>query len=78
MLFYRGTSYLAGVKTAPYKAPAGHEAAGKCVWKKYAVEQGIKILQPEKLKNPPFFPGGTEILTSDIPVVVAYRCCRCG
>lgn len=40
--------------------------------KKYAVEQGIKVLQPEKLKNPEFLEE-LRSLKADLQVVVAFR-----
>ena len=63
---------IVGVITAPDK-PAGrglklHESAVK----KYAVEKGLKVLQPEKLKNPQFLEE-LKSLKSDLQVVVAFR-----
>lgn len=63
---------VVGVITAPDK-PAGrgrqlHESAVK----KYALEKGLHILQPEKLKNPDFI-SELERLKADLQVVVAFR-----
>lgn len=63
---------IAGVVTAPDK-PAGrgmkmHESAVK----KYALSKGLKILQPEKLKNPAFIEE-LKSLQADVQVVVAFR-----
>jgi methionyl-tRNA formyltransferase len=63
---------IVGVVTAPDK-PAGrglkiHESAVK----KYAVENGLKVLQPEKLKNPQFLEE-LKSLNADLQVVVAFR-----
>lgn len=63
---------IVGVITAPDK-PAGrglklHESAVK----KYAVEKGLKILQPEKLKNPQFLEE-LKSLNADLQIVVAFR-----
>ena len=63
---------IVGVITAPDK-PAGrglkmHESAVK----KYALEKGLKILQPERLKNPQFL-DELRSLKADIQVVVAFR-----
>ncbi len=63
---------IVGVITAPDK-PAGrgmqmHESAVK----KYAVEHQLKILQPEKLKNPDFI-NELKLLHADVQVVVAFR-----
>lgn len=40
--------------------------------KKYAVEKGIKVLQPEKLKNPVFL-DELAALDADLQIVVAFR-----
>ncbi|MGQ8337497.1 methionyl-tRNA formyltransferase [Sunxiuqinia sp. A32] len=63
---------VVGVITVPDK-PAGrgrklHESAVK----KYAVEKGLKVLQPEKLKNPTFIEE-LKSLNADLQVVVAFR-----
>ncbi len=63
---------IVGVITAPDK-PAGrgrkiHESAVK----QYAVEKGLHIMQPEKLKNPEFI-AELESLKADLQVVVAFR-----
>lgn len=63
---------IAGVVTAPDK-PAGrgmkmHESAVK----KYAATKELKILQPEKLKNPAFIEE-LKSLRADVQVVVAFR-----
>ncbi len=63
---------IVGVVTAPDK-PAGrgmkmHESAVK----KYAVEKGLQLLQPEKLKNPEFVEE-LRTLHADLQVVVAFR-----
>jgi methionyl-tRNA formyltransferase len=63
---------VVGVVTAPDK-PAGRgmklqESAAK----KYAVEKGLRILQPEKLKNPQFLEE-LKSLQADLQIVVAFR-----
>jgi methionyl-tRNA formyltransferase len=63
---------IVAVVTAPDK-PAGrglkiHESTVK----KYAVEKGLKVLQPEKLKDPEFL-ADLKALQPDIQVVVAFR-----
>lgn len=63
---------IIAVVTAPDK-PSGrglnmHESAIK----KYAIETGLKVLQPEKLKNPEFIQQIKE-LKADLQVVVAFR-----
>lgn len=63
---------IVGVVTAPDK-PAGrgqkiHESAVK----KYALEKGLKILQPFKLKDPAFLEELSS-LKADLQIVVAFR-----
>ena len=67
-----GAYNVVGVITAPDK-PAGrgkklHESAVK----KYADENNLKVLQPEKLKNPDFL-AELQSLNADLQVVVAFR-----
>ncbi|MCY1721660.1 methionyl-tRNA formyltransferase [Prolixibacteraceae bacterium Z1-6] len=63
---------VVGVITAPDK-PAGrgkklHDSAVK----KYAVENNLNVLQPDKLKNPDFL-AELNALKADLQVVVAFR-----
>ena len=63
---------VVAVVTSPDK-PAGrgqkiHESAVK----KYAVEQGLKVLQPEKLKSEEFL-SALKSLEADLFIVVAFR-----
>ncbi|MEO6134642.1 MAG: methionyl-tRNA formyltransferase, partial [Ginsengibacter sp.] len=63
---------IAAVVTAPDK-PAGRGLQlTESVVKKFAVEKNLKILQPEKLKNPEFIEA-FENLKADVQVVVAFR-----
>lgn len=63
---------IAGVVTAPDKpAGRGMQLTGSAV-KKYAVEKGLKVLQPEKLKNPVFIEE-LRALRADLQIVVAFR-----
>jgi methionyl-tRNA formyltransferase len=63
---------VVGVITAPDK-PAGRGMQfQQSDVKKYAVEQGLKILQPEKLKNEAFL-DELRALQADLFVVVAFR-----
>jgi methionyl-tRNA formyltransferase len=63
---------IAGVITAPDRpAGRGMELQQSAV-KKYAVEKGLRILQPEKLKNPDFLKE-LKSLNADIQIVVAFR-----
>lgn len=63
---------IVGVITAPDK-PAGRGLKmNESAVKKYAAEHGLKILQPEKLKNPEFL-AELKSLNADLQVVVAFR-----
>ena len=63
---------VVGVITAPDK-PAGRGLKlQESAVKKYAVEKGLKVLQPEKLKNPQFLEE-LRSLNADLQVVVAFR-----
>ena len=63
---------VVAVVTAPDKPAGRGQKLNESAVKKYAVEKGIPVLQPEKLKNPAFI----EELRSyqaDLQVVVAFR-----
>jgi len=63
---------IVGVITAPDK-PAGRGLIlQQSAIKKYAIEKGLKILQPEKLKDPDFLEG-LKSLEADVQIVVAFR-----
>jgi len=63
---------IVGVVTAPDK-PAGRGLkVNESAVKKYAVRHNIKILQPEKLKNPEFLEE-LKSLNADLQIVVAFR-----
>jgi methionyl-tRNA formyltransferase len=63
---------VVGVITAPDKpAGRGNQLTQPAV-KKYAVENNLKVLQPEKLKNPEFL-AELKNLKADLQVVVAFR-----
>jgi len=63
---------IVGVITAPDKpAGRGMQLTSSAV-KKYALEKGLHILQPEKLKNPDFL-AELKSLQADLQVVVAFR-----
>src|SRR6187549_3063234 len=63
---------IVGVITAPDKpAGRGMEIQQSAV-KKYAVENGLHVLQPEKLKNPDFL-DELRSLNADLQIVVAFR-----
>jgi methionyl-tRNA formyltransferase len=63
---------IVGVITAPDK-PAGRGLQlQQSEVKKYAVEQNLHVLQPEKLKNPDFL-ATLQSLKADLQIVVAFR-----
>lgn len=63
---------IIAVITAPDKLAGRGMKLTESPVKKYAVENGLKILQPEKLKNP-FFVEELKALQADLQVVVAFR-----
>jgi methionyl-tRNA formyltransferase len=63
---------IVGVITAPDKPAGRGMQLQQSAVKKYAVEQGLKVLQPEKLKNPVFLQE-LKSLQADLQVVVAFR-----
>ena len=63
---------IVGVITAPDK-PAGRGLQlTESAVKKYALQAGLNILQPEKLKNPQFL-DELRALQADLQIVVAFR-----
>lgn len=63
---------IVGVITAPDKPAGRGMKMNESAVKKYAVEKGLKVLQPEKLKNPDFLEE-LKSLNADLQVVVAFR-----
>jgi methionyl-tRNA formyltransferase len=63
---------IVGVITAPDKPAGRGMKLQESAVKKYAVEKGLHILQPEKLKNPLFIEE-LRALQADVQVVVAFR-----
>jgi methionyl-tRNA formyltransferase len=64
--------HIVGVITAPDKPAGRGMKLTQSAVKQYAVEKGLHVLQPEKLKNPDFL-GELKALQADIQVVVAFR-----
>lgn len=60
------------VITAPDKPAGRGMKMNESAVKKYAVEKGLKLMQPEKLRNPDFIEE-LRLLKADIQVVVAFR-----
>ena len=63
---------IVGVITAPDKPGGRGMKLQESAVKKYAIEKGLKVLQPEKLKNPQFLEE-LRLLNADLQVVVAFR-----
>ncbi len=63
---------IVGVITAPDKPAGRGMKLTESAVKKYAVEQGLHILQPEKLKSPSFL-ADLKNLNTDLQIVVAFR-----
>jgi methionyl-tRNA formyltransferase len=63
---------IVGVITAPDKAAGRGMQLQQSAVKKYAVEKGLNILQPEKLKSAEFL-ATLKSLNADLQVVVAFR-----
>ncbi|MBK8555537.1 MAG: methionyl-tRNA formyltransferase [Lewinellaceae bacterium] len=62
---------ISAVITAPDK-PGGRLGLIQSAVKKFALEKGLRVLQPEKLKNPDFL-SELRALKADLQVVVAFR-----
>ncbi len=63
---------VVGVVTAPDKPAGRGMQLQQSAVKKYALEKGLQILQPEKLKNPTFI-DDLKKLNADVQIVVAFR-----
>ena len=68
----QGGCNIVGVVTAPDKAAGRGLQLQQSAVKRYAVEQGLHILQPEKLKNPGFLEA-LKSFQADLQIVVAFR-----
>jgi methionyl-tRNA formyltransferase len=63
---------IVGVITAPDKPAGRGMKMNESAVKKYAVEKGLKILQPEKLKDPSFI-DELRSLNTNLQIIVAFR-----
>jgi methionyl-tRNA formyltransferase len=63
---------IIGVVTAPDKPAGRGQKVSESAVKQYAVAHGLKVLQPEKLKNEQFLEE-LRSLNADLQVVVAFR-----
>ncbi len=70
-LLHAGCTIVAVVTAADKPAGRGMKLTESAV-KKYAVEKGLNILQPEKLKSPDFIEA-LQALKADLQIVVAFR-----
>ncbi|MBV5311726.1 MAG: methionyl-tRNA formyltransferase [Prolixibacteraceae bacterium] len=64
--------HVVGVITAPDKPAGRGRQLSESAVKQYAIQQNLKVLQPEKLKNPEFI-SELESLKADLQIVVAFR-----
>ena len=69
---YKAGYDLVGVITAPDKPAGRGMKLSESAVKKYAIEKKLKILQPEKLKDPAFIKE-LQSLKADVQIVVAFR-----
>src|ERR1700761_3888782 len=63
---------VVGVVTAPDKPAGRGQKVNQSAVKEYALEHGLKVLQPEKLKDEKFLEE-LKALNADLQVVVAFR-----
>jgi methionyl-tRNA formyltransferase len=63
---------IVGVVTAPDKPAGRGQVVSESAVKQYAVANGLRVLQPEKLKNEEFL-NDLYALQADLQVVVAFR-----
>src|SRR5882724_9107270 len=63
---------IVGVITAPDKLAGRGMKLNESAVKKYAFKRKLKILQPEKLKDPEFLKE-LKLLNADLQVIVAFR-----
>lgn len=68
----RSGANIVAVITAPDKPAGRGMKLTESAVKKYAVEHGLKVLQPEKLKDPAFIES-LKALNADLQIVVAFR-----
>lgn len=68
----RSGANILAVVTAPDKPAGRGMKLTESAVKKYAVEKGLNVLQPEKLKDPAFIES-LKALNADLQIVVAFR-----
>jgi methionyl-tRNA formyltransferase len=63
---------IVGVVTVPDKPAGRGKKLSESAVKKYTIENGLKLIQPEKLKDPDFLEE-LKSLNADLQIVVAFR-----
>jgi methionyl-tRNA formyltransferase len=71
-LLVKNNYTIAGVITVPDKPAGRGQQVQESAVKKYALEKGLPLLQPEKLKDPTFLEQ-LKALNADLQIVVAFR-----
>jgi methionyl-tRNA formyltransferase len=71
-LLLKNNLNIVGVVTAPDKAAGRGQLIQESAVKKFAVKNGLRVLQPEKLKSPEFLQE-LQSLKADLQIVVAFR-----
>ncbi|MBL7888408.1 MAG: methionyl-tRNA formyltransferase [Bacteroidia bacterium] len=71
-ILVRNNYNIVGVITVPDKPAGRGQQLQQSAVKKYALEKGLNILQPEKLKAPEFLEE-LKALNADLQIVVAFR-----
>lgn len=71
-ILVRNNYNVAGVVTAPDRPSGRGQQLQSSAVKKYALEKGLFLLQPEKLKDPAFI-AALAALKADLQIVVAFR-----
>ena len=71
-ILIRNNYTIVGVVTVPDKPAGRGQQLKESAVKKYAIKEGLEVLQPEKLKDEKFITRLKE-LKADLQVVVAFR-----
>ncbi|POY35285.1 methionyl-tRNA formyltransferase [Solitalea longa] len=71
-ILVRNNYDIAAVVTVPDKPAGRGQQLSESAVKKYAIEKGLKVLQPEKLRSPEFI-DELKALNADLFIVVAFR-----
>jgi methionyl-tRNA formyltransferase len=71
-LLVKNNYNIVAVITAPDKPAGRGQQLQQTAVKKYAIENNLLVLQPEKLKSPDFIET-LQLLNADLQIVVAFR-----